>query len=113
MVIGLFTFKRISSGCGLQFRGRTRCYGEIGEAAQLDEQLRRRVDRSMQTKSRGRARDDRERGALWIPQIAATLSGTSVSGIGTAIFVKQFGVCFDAGRYHEGSGKTSPRARSE
>ncbi|KAJ8903623.1 hypothetical protein NDN08_004725 [Rhodosorus marinus] len=103
MVIGVLTFKRISSGGGIQFRGRTRRYREIGEAAQLDEQLRRRrFDQSMPYKSGGRARDDRERGSLWIPQIGATLSGTSVSGIGTTIFVKEFGICFDAGRYHEG-----------
>mmetsp|Transcript_45128 Transcript_45128/g.175096 ORF Transcript_45128/g.175096 Transcript_45128/m.175096 type:complete len:307 (-) Transcript_45128:1616-2536(-) len=56
----------------------------------------------MAYKSHGRSPDDRQRGALFIPQIGATLTGTSISGIGTTIFVKKFGVCFDAGRYHEG-----------
>mmetsp|Transcript_45138 Transcript_45138/g.175148 ORF Transcript_45138/g.175148 Transcript_45138/m.175148 type:complete len:223 (-) Transcript_45138:2188-2856(-) len=106
MVIGVFTFKRAYLGCRFRFRGRTRRYREIGEAAQLDEELRRRsLDRSMAYKSHGRSPDDRQRGALFIPQIGATLTGTSISGIGTTIFVKKFGVCFDAGRYHEGSGK--------
>mmetsp|Transcript_45124 Transcript_45124/g.175081 ORF Transcript_45124/g.175081 Transcript_45124/m.175081 type:complete len:190 (-) Transcript_45124:2427-2996(-) len=103
MVIGVFTFKRAYLGCRFRFRGRTRRYREIGEAAQLDEELRRRsLDRSMAYKSHGRSPDDRQRGALFIPQIGATLTGTSISGIGTTIFVKKFGVCFDAGRYHEG-----------